>query len=284
MTATTRPQATALVSGPRYFRSFAPYYIPFRPIDETTYANTAGLAAYAIAYFDSSGRVVRFTKVQLVRPNAENARMAVEGPTIPGSNVYFAANENNQMIGKRIAYLDTADRTDYFAGTVDPAGRSAEVARVMKQEAFTELYTYWPTGRLRERWTHLPDKTTRNEYYDQKGNAITERIAFQGSEAYTEGLRQLNSGEYQLARESLSRALESAKREQYLYGVAVDLMLLAKVDVEEAKRASPPQKQQLATRAIAAANESLPLLDAFDNRSGVTSSLKVLLDAQALLN
>ena len=69
----TRPldPPTTLITGPRYYRWFASYEIPFRPVDPVVFAETEGLPGYYAAYYDRAGRVVRFDKIQLVRVTKE---------------------------------------------------------------------------------------------------------------------------------------------------------------------------------------------------------------------
>ena len=95
MATTTKPHTVARVTGPRYYRSFASYYIPYRPVDELDYAETAG-AAYSVAYHDASERIVRFTKVQLVRPSKETVEVPLKGMGAPGAPVYFATAKDDR--------------------------------------------------------------------------------------------------------------------------------------------------------------------------------------------
>jgi hypothetical protein len=162
MTATTSAPIPALVTGPRYYRSFASYYIPFRPVDELTYAQTEG-AAYSVAYHDAEGRVVSFAKVQLVRPSKDERLIPLAGGRAPGTRVYFAP-DGTEPIG----YADTADLPAYDVGTVGPSGLSVAVVRIEKRIALHDVYIYRSDGTLRERRTESGGRTA-VEVYDRTG-------------------------------------------------------------------------------------------------------------------
>jgi hypothetical protein len=55
-------QEKKYIGGPYYFESFANYKIPFRPTNELTPDAARTHDAYYIAYFNSDGKIVSFTK------------------------------------------------------------------------------------------------------------------------------------------------------------------------------------------------------------------------------
>lgn len=48
--------------GPYYFQGWDGYHIPFRPVKEITANQAKALKAYYVAYFDSDGKIISFTK------------------------------------------------------------------------------------------------------------------------------------------------------------------------------------------------------------------------------
>lgn len=177
----TETPTSAQAAGPRYYRSFASYHIPFRPIDEMTYPETEGLAAYYVVFRDFAERVVRFTKIQVeqLRPGHE-FYMALQPPASPGTMVYFAVTDQSERFPNRddqIQYSDTLDRREYYTGIIEFDRTEAKVVRVKKQEVFTDEYEYWPSGQLRKRVTSRPGQPIVFESYDERGRLVkTERV------------------------------------------------------------------------------------------------------------
>jgi hypothetical protein len=175
----TQDLPTALVTGPRYYRWFASYEIPFRPVDPVTFADTEGLYGYYAAYRDLAGRVIRFDKIRLERVSKEPwtppSSLAVE----PGVAVYFTAvpgpSGGKRIPGDRIEYLEIEAIDEFFAGSIDPSTRTGTIALLRREVAFTDTYTYWPNGRMRSRVKSGPNQQPVSEYYDTDGKQIDEQ-------------------------------------------------------------------------------------------------------------
>ncbi len=177
------PTINALVvplPNPRYYRSFAAYEIPFRPVEEVTFAGTERLRSYCHAYHDQAGRVVRFDKILLVWAEKEPRLVALSTAEEPGTPVYLAVIPDpsgaEPKIGEQIAYGDTEDREEFFTGEVLPSGVECKVRRFRRDTVFTETYAYWPSGRLRSRVKSRQGQKPVVEDYDADGNKIDEPL------------------------------------------------------------------------------------------------------------
>lgn len=182
---------TDLVTGPTYYRSFASYEIPFRPVDPVPFAGTEGLRSFYVAYHDPAGRVVRFDKVQCVRASKDVQTLPMSGDAAAGSAVYFAAvadpSSGAVRPGGMLGYGGTEDRGEFFAGVVGPTGNECTVTRMRRDVAFTDRYEYWPNGRLRSRVKSGPNQEPAGESYDDSGNRVSVTRHEQPAEA-TPGL------------------------------------------------------------------------------------------------
>ena len=178
MTRTLDPLA-ALVTGPRYYRWFASYEIPFRPVDPVAFADTEGLYGYYAAYHDLAGRVVRFDNIQLVRVSKEPWTPASSVVCKPGVAVYFTAvpgpSGGKRIPGDQIEYPEIEAFDEFFAGSIESSARTGTIALLRREDAFTDTYTYWPNGRMRSRVKSGPDQKSVSEYYDARGKQIDEQ-------------------------------------------------------------------------------------------------------------
>ena len=169
------------ITGPRYYRWFASYEIPFRPVDPVVFAETEGLAGYYAAYHDLAGRVARFDKVRLVRVAKEPWTPAPSVAWKPGVAVYFTAvpdsSGEKREPGKQIAYAETEACDDFFVAMVEPSATAGTIARLRREIAFTDSYTYWPNGEMRTRSKTLHGQPSVHEQYDAAGTRISEGTA-----------------------------------------------------------------------------------------------------------
>lgn len=90
---THSPSPQVAPSGPRYFRRWRTYQLPHVPVDEIPRDTAVALGAYVEAYYDTAGRVIRFTK-------------------------YL-----NGKADIRVAYFYRRDGTPEVAFTIDPDGQ-----------------------------------------------------------------------------------------------------------------------------------------------------------------
>jgi hypothetical protein len=161
--------------GPRYYRSFASYKIPFEPDEPVEFADTAGLRSYYVAYHDAAGRVVRFEKVSLVRAEKEPREFALPAPEEPDATLYFRVVRDSASkepcLGEQLDYRQTESLTEFFAGKVDAPGKTCRAGLFRRESAFTEAYDYWPNSRLRKR-TRVGSVV----HFDREGRPIAEPL------------------------------------------------------------------------------------------------------------
>lgn len=171
--------SAAPATGRQYYRSFASYEIPFRPVKPVSYAETEGLAGYYAAYRDPAGRVVRFDKIGLVRLSRETWIPSPLDP--PGSSFFIAVSgpgEAEYHPGTPIAYTETEKLDEFFVAVVESPGTPSTLVRLRREITFTDTYTYWPNGEMRSRVKGPANKPSVTEYYDTEGNRLEERPAF----------------------------------------------------------------------------------------------------------
>ncbi len=257
-------------TGPRYYRSFASYEIPFRPIEPVAFADTEGLRSFYVAYHDRSGRVVRFDKLRLVRVEKEPRTCALPTAREPGSAVYFAAVSNpsggEPQLGGQLAYPETEAHDEFFAGVVGPSGKDCKVTRLRREVAFTDTYAYWPGGRLRSRVKSGPEQDAVGEYYDADGNKVEDRVSYLWEELIQGGIAHTEAGDYAAAREALGYALHAAQREESLQGIAAALNQLARIDRAEGRDADAVEKCERALPFARAVNKANGELSSRENR------------------
>ena len=166
--------------GRRYYRWFASYEIPFRPVDPVTYTETEGLKGYYAAYHDPAGRVVRFDKIRLVRLAKEPWTPPPSDPVDPGGMTFFASVPgpgDERKPGHRIPYPETEASDEFFVGVAESPEAPGLLMRLRREIAFTDTYTYWPNGEMRSRGKSAPDKASVCEYYDADGNRLDKQAA-----------------------------------------------------------------------------------------------------------
>jgi len=157
-----------LENGPRYFRSFVSYEMPFRPDEPVEgFAETEGLKSFYRVYFAADDRVHQFDKLLMVRAEKEGRAVELSEKEAPGSAVYFEVDRDRETgevsVGKRLKYPETEHIVEFVAGQADSSGRVCQTVVFKREIAFSDTYDYWPTGRLRLRTTiktkHPPQAT-----------------------------------------------------------------------------------------------------------------------------
>jgi hypothetical protein len=165
---------------PCYYRSFAAYEIPFRPVEPVTFAETEQLRAFCLAYHGQAGRVVRFDKILLVWAEKEPRLLALPTHKEPGSAICFAVNPDpsggEPKVGDEVEYVETEACDEFFAGEVLSLGMECKIRRFRREISFTEAYDYWPSGRLRSRVKCRAGEKPVAEYYDVNGNKLSEQV------------------------------------------------------------------------------------------------------------
>jgi hypothetical protein len=163
----------------RYFRSFASYEIPFRPQDPLSFAQTEGLASFYKVYLDLAGRVVRFDKIRLVRMPEQNIGLPYQAS--PGQAVYFESVRDSASekvgVGQKTDYAQTELANEFFVGVVDQGGQTCSGRLIRKEIAFSDVYEYGASGRLRRRTlTGLDRMPTITNYDSKRGTTSTPLI------------------------------------------------------------------------------------------------------------
>jgi hypothetical protein len=271
MTTTAFPGARVI--GPQYYRTFGGYKIPFHPVGPWSFADTEAKSAYCSVYHSATGRVVRFDKIELVRLEKEPREVALIPPAEPEDTIYFAvatgAAPGEVSIGERLTYEDTEHREEFFAGHAGPTGKTGKVQRFRREIAFTDIYEYWPNGRMRRRIKNGAGKPPSEENYDRYGDRVAERIPFAWEAILRQGVQAMDQGDYPTARAKFEDAQKAAIKEESLYGEAAALNRLARVDLDEALQAATKQDCAAAERLKAAAREksgrALPLWRVMNN-------------------
>ncbi len=164
---------------PRYFRSFAPYEIPFRPDEPVEdFADTEGLKSFYRAYFDSEVRVRQFDKLLLVRAEKEEREIVLSAKELPGSAVYFAVLRDPQPgVGKQLTYSNTEQLAEFFTGAVESSGQTCRAVLFQREIAFSDTYDYWPNGRLRTRTMTKKDHPPLVVHFNDKGRPVTASVS-----------------------------------------------------------------------------------------------------------
>ena len=152
--------------GPRYFRSFASYEIPFRPDEPVeAFSQTEGLKSFYRAFFDAEGRVHRFDKLLMVHAEKVDRDIKLSAKESPGATVYFEVVRDPQTrrlgVGKPLLYSETEQLAEFFAGEVDASGQTCRAVLLGREIAFSDTYDYWPdwppsdADNDQEGWCHV---------------------------------------------------------------------------------------------------------------------------------
>lgn len=160
----------------QYFRSWASYHIPMRPVEPISYAETEPMETYYLAIYNNSGDLVRFTKY--LRERGAAGRVSLAAKRSPRSMIYLEATADASGhfgAGKELSYLQTKGVPAYFKGIVDDTGLSADIEFVRQIVFFTDQYSYWPNKKLKERVMHGDDGTVIRSFFDQSGTEIPQQ-------------------------------------------------------------------------------------------------------------
>jgi len=159
----------------QYFKSWASYPIPMRPVDPIDFKETESLNAFYLAYYDDSSRLVRFVKYLVDREEIEEKRL--NNSLSANAFHYFEAvpsrdNEYKWAPGRAIEYCQVESLGRYIKATVSHSGAFAHLVLIVHHIVFTDDYSYWPNGKLRARVQTKQDGTTIRSSYNEAGNEI----------------------------------------------------------------------------------------------------------------
>ena len=144
-----------------------------RPVDPIDYGATESLNSFYLGCYGEDGRLARFVKYLVEREDFGEHRF--QEKETPNTTVYFEAvpaNASEFTVGKSIDYSGTKGQRSYFKGRVDNSGNRAHIERINRNIFFTDEYTYWPNGELKERVMTKEDGTVVRSRYDQTGREI----------------------------------------------------------------------------------------------------------------
>ncbi len=153
----------------KYFRSWASYEIPMRPVDPVTYEGSEELASYYVARYDEHGRLVQLTKI--FREALLTRDHEMEMDFARGTRVYFEATPSAQP-GQRISFAATEALDAYFRGVVADPGRHVKLELIRRTVFFSDEYAYWPNGTLRHRIAQKRDGSRTETFFDESGRQM----------------------------------------------------------------------------------------------------------------
>lgn len=204
--------------GLKYYRTFSSYRIPFKPQGELEYSETKGLKSFYIGYHDTNGCLIQFVKLLLERISTASVSLTRRGE--PGQEVFFrvqrGCNGEGTGVGDPIDYAATETSTEFFQGTLDASGTSAQLFLMRKEQVFRDFYLYEPSGRPKVRLLLRRNSGTSVWYFDEKGKphagdtAASESAASAVQNLPTEPLRlELTGLDADAATAELKREIDS---------------------------------------------------------------------------
>ena len=169
-------QVTSGKPGEQYFKSWASYHIPRRPVDPITYSATEPLESFYLAIYDASGKLAKFTKY--LREMDPAGRLSVEAKHPARKAIYFQAvpdAHGNLRPGNELPYSETTGLSVYFKGITDSTGKSVELELVHVAIFFSDEYSYWPNGKLKDYVSRGEDGMVIRRSYDSSGKELPQR-------------------------------------------------------------------------------------------------------------
>jgi hypothetical protein len=157
----------------QYFKSWASYQIPMRPIDPIGYIDTESLTSFYLAEYDDRDELVRFTKY--LRKAAATKEMPPNDRRPAGNFGYFSAlpdDEGHFKPRAEIYYGDTEGSSEYFRTYVAKADNVLKMELIRTTVFFMDEYAYWPNKHLKSRIMHKKDGTVIKVSYDETGNEV----------------------------------------------------------------------------------------------------------------
>ena len=94
----------------QYYKTWASYNIPMRPVDPIDYIETELLNSFYLAYYNQDKQLVRFIKYLLEKKAIEEKQLSET--KAPHSIIYFESIDAE--VGKEISYSATENYTFYY--------------------------------------------------------------------------------------------------------------------------------------------------------------------------
>lgn len=153
----------------QYFKSWASYAIPMRPVHPISYEESEELSSYYLAVYDQQGNLTRFTK--FVREALRTVDLKADDDLTLGTRLYFEATRSGQ-IGQRIDFSATKGLENYLSGVVATLDRNVELKLMSQTVFFEDEYKYWPNGSLKHRIAWKSDGSRTETFFDESGREI----------------------------------------------------------------------------------------------------------------
>lgn len=153
----------------KYFKSWASYNIPMRPIDPIEYVATEPLKSFYLGEFDQSGRLIRFTKY--LKEVQGTTRVPLASSNSLDKARYLAAVKQDDELkpSAEITYEATEGVPHYFQVASHEPGNVAKLELIHMSVFFVDEYTYWTHNQLKTRTMKRKDGTVLRTSYDECG-------------------------------------------------------------------------------------------------------------------
>lgn len=153
----------------QYFKSWASYHIPMRPIDPIEYGATETLKAFYLGEFDAGDTLIRFTKY--LRDARGTTRVTLPPSNSPMNQRYLSAVKEQEQLrpGSEILYQETEGKSHYFRVVSIESGNVAKLELIHTSVFFVDEYSYWPNKQLKTRTTTKSDGTVLRTSFDESG-------------------------------------------------------------------------------------------------------------------
>ena len=153
----------------KYFKSWAGYSFPRRPVGPIGYADTEGLKSFYVAVYDENGSLIRFTK--LLKYNGRQLVLEPSHKADAGSTAYFrfVIGDDGRIIpGEQLRYVDTEGMAAFLQGQANESGQIQVLTVVTTAVFFEDRYVYDSNRNLKSRELRKEDGSTFQESFDVK--------------------------------------------------------------------------------------------------------------------
>lgn len=154
---------------PYYFASFVGYRPPLKPHNPIDYATAEQSRAFSAFWFDAADRVVAFEKSLVHSKPVDPAALSNAGRLAAGTH-YFAATDQDSVVGKLLSLQDTKGCQRYYRATVGPGG--TQLQRIERERMIRHDYEYAEDGSLRVFRFASSDGRSGEEVFDGAGNRV----------------------------------------------------------------------------------------------------------------
>jgi hypothetical protein len=153
----------------RYFKSWAGYSFPRRPVGPIVYADTEALNSFYAAGYDENGHLTMFTKFLKRQGKQINSSQLLKAS--PGVTKYFkivSGDDGQIKVGEELKYVDTEGVASYFQGRANENGYIQVLTTIMITVFFEDRYIYDSNHKLLSRELLKEDGSTSREIFEVK--------------------------------------------------------------------------------------------------------------------